>query len=141
VHSETFKRWKETPGGMLWIKGIRTFPIISSIGLDAHRCYGLQLAMERVCFGKVALKLIHTNGLFDEWCVAQQLSSVSKTTTRSARSPSCIITSVSEIRPPNPAKTSSAPSCTNFSTTSPASPQKLGSCTAVMLPVDLQQRK
>jgi hypothetical protein len=25
LHSEKFKRWEETPGGMLWIQGIRTF--------------------------------------------------------------------------------------------------------------------
>jgi hypothetical protein len=28
LHSKTFKRWKQTPGAMLWITGIRTFPVM-----------------------------------------------------------------------------------------------------------------
>jgi hypothetical protein len=38
LHSKMFKRWKETPGGMLWIKGIRMFSVMLSIvTLSAHR--------------------------------------------------------------------------------------------------------
>jgi hypothetical protein len=49
LDSKVFTRWKETPGGMLWIKGIRTFSVISSrVNLSAHWWYGSQLAMGRV---------------------------------------------------------------------------------------------
>jgi hypothetical protein len=39
IHSEMFTRWKVTPGGMLWIKGIRMFPIILAIVLGTHWQY------------------------------------------------------------------------------------------------------
>jgi hypothetical protein len=45
IHSEMFTRWKVTPGGMFWIKGIRTFPVILAIVLGTQWQYNLQPAM------------------------------------------------------------------------------------------------
>ena len=143
LHSEMFKRWKETPGGMLWIRGIRMFLVMLSIGLGAHwwPWCGLQPATGRACFGEGASNLMFTNGLFNVCYIVRRLSSVLKKTTTSTRFQSYTGTSTSEIRPPNPAKTSSAPSCTNSFTTSPTSLRKFGNCIPVMLLVVLRQKK
>jgi hypothetical protein len=36
LNLEKYERWKETPCGILWIRGIRAFPVISSTGLGTH---------------------------------------------------------------------------------------------------------
>jgi hypothetical protein len=38
LYSEKFKRWKETPGGMLWIRGIRTFPVTGRVRSSLNEC-------------------------------------------------------------------------------------------------------
>jgi hypothetical protein len=65
LDSKMFTRWKETPGGMLWIKGIRMFPIILAIVLGTHWPYALQPAMGKAysCEGyDVTLVQIKTHG-------------------------------------------------------------------------------
>jgi hypothetical protein len=138
IHSEMFTRWKETPGGMLWIKGIRTFPIMLKIMLGTHWKYNSQLAMGKVysCEGydlTLVLSKAHA-----KLSVVQQLSSTSEKTTKSTRFPSYTITSTSETHPPNRAKTSSDPCYISSFTTSLRSLKRCMICTRRILLVDLR---